>query len=198
MKCWEGCELRSKTPLFGERELRQLGRAVRSAREKAGLSQTQMADKAGLSIRPVRELEAGRSSPSLATIVAIVDALSITLDGLIAAARVKEPRYGLLPAGEVRRGDNELVVSIDQPRLKVRIVDVDAGHHVDLPEGAAFAHVLGGSVTATLDDEQVKLGRGDSLHSGPGVLTELAAADGHVQMLLVEAPGGRNAADCPR
>jgi transcriptional regulator with XRE-family HTH domain len=179
--------LRSKTPLFGEQELRQLGRAVRDAREKAGLSQAQVADKAGLSIRPLRELEAGRSSPSLATIVAIVDALSITLDGLIAAARVRQSRYGLLPAREVRRGDNELVASIEQPRLKVRIVDVDASDHVNVPGGATLAHVLGGSITATLDEEQVKLRRGDSLHSGPGVLTDLAAADGHAQVLLVEA-----------
>lgn len=177
----------TNTPLFGERELRQLGRAVRGAREKAGLSQTLLAERAGLSIRPIRELEAGRSSPSLATIVAVVDALSMTLDGLIAAARVRQSGYGLLPAAELSRGDNGLAASIDQPRLKVRIVDLDASEHVNLPAGPVFAHVLQGSISATLDDKQVKLRGGDSLHSNPGVLTDLSAADGQVRVLLVEA-----------
>lgn len=181
--------MRSQGHLFGDRELRQLGRAVREARERGGFSQSQLADDSGLSARAVRELEAGRSSPSLATIVAIVDALSITLDELIAAARARRPVFGLLPADEAGPYDRELVTAIEQPRLRVRVVDAGSGDPVALPSGSTFAHVLGGAVTATLDGEQVKLRHGDSLHSRPGVLTDLEPADGRVRMLLVEAPG---------
>lgn len=180
----------SQSHLFGKSELRQLGRAVREARERVGLSQVQLADNAGLSLRPLRELEAGRSSPSLATIVALADALPLTLDGLIAAARTKQPQYGLLPAKDVRWGDNELVAGIDRQRARVRIADVGSDDGVSLPAGPVFAHVLRGVVTATLEGEQVKLRQGDSLHSCPGVLTDLAASDGRALVLLVEATGG--------
>lgn len=183
--------MRNQAHLFGERELRQLGRAVRDAREKAGLNQSQLAAQSGLSARALRELEAGRSSPSLATILAIVDTLSMTLDELIAAARAKRTTFGLLRARDADQGDAEVPAGIDQPRLKVRVVHVDASDHVNLPGGATFAHVLGGAITATLDGEQVKLRHGDSLHSRPGVLTDLAAADRHAKVLLVEALGSQ-------
>ena len=179
-----------QTHLFGDRELRQLGRAVRGAREKAALSQAQLAENAGLTIRPLRELEAGRSSPSLSTILAIAEALSVSLDELVAAARARPTLYGLLPAKDVGKNDNELVAGFEQPRLKVRIADVSSSDAVGLPSGSTFAHVLEGTMTATLDGEQVNLAHGDSLHSRPGVLTQIAARDGRARILLVEAIGG--------
>lgn len=181
--------MRNQGHLFGEKELRQLGRGVRAAREKGSMSQAQLADKSGLSARAVRELEAGRSSPSLATIVAIVDALSVTLDELIAAARAQQPVFGLLPAAGDGSYDRKLVTGIEQPRLRVRIVEAGPADPIALPSGSTFAHVLGGGATATLDGEPVKLGHGDSLHARPGVLTELEPADGRVRVLLVEASG---------
>ncbi|MGO4843596.1 helix-turn-helix transcriptional regulator, partial [Rhizobiaceae sp. 2RAB30] len=76
----------STARLFGQKELRQVGRHVRLTREKAGLTQSQLAESAGLSPRAVRDLEAGRrSNPTLATMVAIVDVLGFTLDELVTA-----------------------------------------------------------------------------------------------------------------
>lgn len=175
---------------FGERELRQLGRAVRNVREKAALSQAQLAENAGLTVRPLRELEAGRSSPSLSTILAIAEALSVSLDDLIAAARARPALYGVLAAKDLTQRDHQLVAGIEQPRLRVRISNVRSGDDVSLPTGSIFAHVLGGAMSATLDGEQVSLAHGDSLHSRPGVLTEITARDGRAQVLLVEAIGG--------
>lgn len=182
--------MRGQNQLFGERELRQLGRAVREARERMGISQSQLAGDSGLSARAVRELEAGRSSPSLATIVAIVDALSMTLDELIAAARARRAVFGVLRAGEAGPSDRELVTAIENPRLRVRVVEAASGAAIALPSGSTFAHVLGGAASATLDGEQVKLRHGDSLHARPGILTQLEPEDGRVRVLLVEAPNG--------
>lgn len=181
--------MRGQGHLFGERELRQLGRAIREARERGGLSQSRLADDAGLSARAVRELEAGRSSPSLATIMAIVDALSVTLDELIAAARARRPAFGLLRAPEAGPCDRELVTAIEQPRLRVRIVEAGPDDTIALHSGSTFAHVLGGAVAATLDGEQARLRHGDSLHARPGVLTGLEPAGERVRVLLVEASG---------
>jgi transcriptional regulator with XRE-family HTH domain len=181
--------LHSQNQLFGERKLRQLGRAVREARERKGISQAQLARNSRLSARAVREVEAGRSSPSLATIVAIVDALSIGLDELVAAARARRAVYGLLSAAEAGPYDRVLVTPIEQPRLRVRVVDAVSGELIVVPSGSIFAHILGGAATATLDGEQVNLRHGDSLHSRPGVLTGLDPQDGRVRMLLVEASG---------
>ncbi|MBD9375420.1 helix-turn-helix transcriptional regulator [Rhizobium sp. ARZ01] len=175
-----------ETRLFGERELRQLGRSVRSARKEAGITQSQLSERSGLSPRVVRELEAGRSNPTLATIVAIVDVLSITLDDLIGAARSNRVIFDVLPAAELRHGDNELTRLLPRPRLKARLLDLDVAEPVSLPEGSAFAHVLSGSVGALLDDENLLLRQGDSLHSRPGVLKDLAVRS-RARILLVEA-----------
>lgn len=166
---------------------------MREARERGGLSQTQLAGNSGLSARAVRELEAGRSSPSLATIVAIADALSITLDELIAAARAQRQAFGLLTAAGLSAGagpyDRELITAIAQPRLRVRVIDAGPNDPIVLPAGSAFAHVLGGAMKAVLDEEHAMLSQGDCFHSRTGVLTAMMPSAGGVRVLLVEAPG---------
>lgn len=175
-----------ETRLFGEKELRQLGRSVRSARKETAITQSQLAERSGLSPRVIRELEAGRSNPTLATIVAIVDVLSITLDDLIGAARSNRVVFDKLPATEIRHGANELTRLLPRPRLMAKILDLDAAEPVSLPEGSAFAHVLSGSVGVLLDHENFMLHQGDSLHSRPGVLQEMAVHS-RARILLVEA-----------
>lgn len=177
-----------KVRLFGQRELRQVGRHVRLEREKAGLTQAQIADAAGMSARAVRELEAGRSNPTLATMVAIADVLSITLDELIIAARISPPGPDLTTADETGPGTTMLSRTIANPQFRASIVDFREGAaRPDLPAGAVFGHVLGGGVSISLDGEETVLRQGDSLHAQSGVLRDIRAAAEGTRILLVEA-----------
>lgn len=177
--------------LFGQKELRQVGRHVRQAREKAGLTQSQLADSAGISSRAVRELEAGRSNPTLATMVAIVDVLAFTLDELVIAARTSLPGPDLTLAGDIGPGSNPLSRTLPNPRMSARIVDFggDGPGDQDVPAAAVFGHVLGGSVTVSLDGEEITLRQGDSLHARSGVVRHWHAHGDRTRMLLVEAGG---------
>lgn len=176
--------------LFGQRELREIGRYVSREREKLGLTQTQVADSAGISTRSVRDLEAGRSNPTLSTMVAIVDVLSITLDELITAARIKRPDPDMTHASDIGPGVTSLTRSISNPRLRASIIDfADTAGQPDLPGGAAFGHVLAGSVRISLDGEEILLRQGDSLHARSGVLEKMSAAGTGTRVLLVEAAG---------
>lgn len=181
----------STVRLFGQKELRQVGRHVRLAREKAGLTQSQLAESAGISSRAVRELEAGRSNPTLATMVAIVDVLGFTLDELVIAAKASLPGPDLTPAEDVGPGSNALTRTLPNARMNARIIDFggDGLRGQDMPAGAVFGHVLTGSVTVLLDGEEITLRQGDSLHARAGVMHQWQARGDRTRMLLVEASG---------
>lgn len=179
--------------LFGQRELREIGRQIRLEREAQGLTQTQVADAAGMSTRAVRDLEAGRSSPTLLTIIAVVDVLSLSLDELIAAARAKRPGPDLTVASAVGPGTTALTRDLANPRFRASIVDFsDSREPPAPPVGAVFGHVLAGSVGVVLDGEEIGLQPGDSLHARSGVLGEIRTAGTGTRVLLVETVGEGN------
>jgi len=66
----------------------QLGRAVRSERQRRGLSQEELAERAGLDRTYVSGLERGTRNPSLTTQHKIADALGLPLADLLGHARL--------------------------------------------------------------------------------------------------------------
>ncbi|MFQ6329495.1 helix-turn-helix transcriptional regulator [Nocardia sp. CWNU-33] len=56
-----------------------IGRAIRTARRRHRLTQEQLAELAGTSTRTVRGIEHGSGSTSIATVVAVADAVGLTL-----------------------------------------------------------------------------------------------------------------------
>ncbi|MDO9398421.1 MAG: helix-turn-helix transcriptional regulator [Herbiconiux sp.] len=57
-----------------------LGNTLRAARREAGLSQAQLAELAGVSERTLRDIERGRSSVSLAAVLAVANALGLRVE----------------------------------------------------------------------------------------------------------------------
>jgi transcriptional regulator with XRE-family HTH domain len=56
---------------------------LRKTREEKGLSQAELAEKAGLQPSAVSHFEAGRRRPSLENLKRLADALNVTLDSLL-------------------------------------------------------------------------------------------------------------------
>lgn len=77
----------------------QLGDALRTARKQLSLTQPQLAMAAGVGLRFVVELEAGKPTVRLAQVLRVIEALGgeFTLSGLPSAA----------PAVEVKRGGHD-------------------------------------------------------------------------------------------
>jgi transcriptional regulator with XRE-family HTH domain len=64
---------------------------LRELREKAGLTQQQLADKAGIPVTSLRNHEQGQRSPSWAAVVKLSKALGVTADTFSACDEVSEP-----------------------------------------------------------------------------------------------------------
>ena len=64
---------------------RQFGKRLRTLRERAGKSQGDLADKAGLSRVYLNQLEAGKRDPSLSTLTRLARALGVKLEALVGA-----------------------------------------------------------------------------------------------------------------
>ena len=63
---------------------KELGKALRSARKQLGLTQSQLALAAGVGVRFIVDLEGGKPTVRLDTVMLVIDALGgvINLDGL--------------------------------------------------------------------------------------------------------------------
>ena len=57
---------------------RQFGRKLKALRERRGVSQAELADRAGLSREYVNKLEAGKYDPTLGTLGRLAKALGVT------------------------------------------------------------------------------------------------------------------------
>ena len=180
---------------FGRRDLGRLGRIVRDRREGAGLTQRQLAEVAGISERTLGQLEGGRASPGLVTVMRVGDALGVPLPDLVAAATAERSVAVHTPAQDHESAD--LTGDLDAPRMHARLTHLDAGGATIStglrPGETAFGFVLDGTVSvATRDGRSARLARSDAFHARDGVGCGLSAAAGaparllHITMRTVE------------
>jgi XRE family aerobic/anaerobic benzoate catabolism transcriptional regulator len=119
--------------------LRELGRRLRAAREKRGLSVVELAARAELSRRYLTEAEAGRANPTLLVLARLAHELGLTLSGLLdlpVAPRVHEriALVGLRGAGKSTVGRRVALA------LEVPFVELDG--EVEKHSGLRLAQVF--------------------------------------------------------
>lgn len=96
------------TPITVKRSLRQAGESIRTWRKLQGVTQTEIADRAGIDPRTLRNLELGRGTLSFEAALRVLNALGV-LEAAIAAIDPYNSDVGRLRADErlperVRRG----------------------------------------------------------------------------------------------
>ena len=64
----------------------QIGEAVRAARDKAGLTQAGLAEAADISDETVSRIERGAYEPAVSTLIALADALGVSVEQLVGRA----------------------------------------------------------------------------------------------------------------
>ena len=167
-------------------DLRKIGRQFRILRERSGRTIAQLARAASLSERAVRDLEAGRTNPSLATVVSLADVLGANLHDLVDASRRIDVVSDYTSAADAIE-TTELTRTLRLPRMRARIVQIGAGDAADLPANAVFGYVLADSVAVALDGEETVLRQGDSFHARAGVLQGWRSPATGGRLLVVEA-----------
>jgi transcriptional regulator with XRE-family HTH domain len=77
---------------MAEKEIPMLARRLRDMREAAGLSQQELAVKAGLSVSVVSQIEQGKKAdPRMSTVVALASALGVDVGSLAVSASPDAP-----------------------------------------------------------------------------------------------------------
>ena len=139
------------------------GALVRQCRRRAGLAQRELAARAGLSVRALRDIEQGRvRRPRMGSVHRLVDALSLTglervalLDAFGEAGTHRPEgaggavRIDVLGPLVLRRGAATLHIGQAMPRTLLCLLALHAGEPVPVRTVAAFGNA---SCCSRLDD----------------------------------------------
>jgi len=166
---------------FRREHLKSFGRRLRQLREARSWSLKRLAAESSVSVAAIQKIEAGEASPSLLTILTVVDVLGEPLDRLIADSRHAEAEVkvvrGSLPKGgaAVQPLSDRLADRV----MSASLITLPAGGAIpatDMPTGAPFmAYVLDGGLDIGLDGgERHRLTTGDALHASDPAPSDLA------------------------
>lgn len=183
--------------VIGDERIR-FGARLRHARQASRLSLDEVAARSGVTKSFLSRVERDLTSPSVASLVGICDAL-----GLSVADLFQTPQTTL-----VRRSDRPTVADLPKAAEVVDTLITPAGErHVTVIESAVAAGGSGGAVLYTLpsecevcfvlqgtaevqvEDEIFVLHAGDALTLGAGVPHSWKATGGGARILWILAPG---------
>lgn len=150
----------------------QIGEKLKRMRLRLNLTQEELAARTELSKGFISQLERDLTSPSIATLMDILEALGSDIGSFFHEAPPEKVVYGAADVF-VKEYEEEgaevswLVTDSQQHALEPILVSLKPGGSSfahDPHEGEEFGHVLAGSVTLVLGDKRYKLKKGDSFH----------------------------------
>lgn len=152
-----------------------IGNKLKDLRNKKGLTQEELADRCELSKGFISQLENDVTSPSIATLVDILQCLGTDLKNFFTDTPQEQIVFG--SADYFEKQDEELHNTIEwiipnaQKNMMEPIrVTLEAGGstYPDLPhEGEEFGYVLSGTVYIVLGDKTMKAGKGEAFYFKP-------------------------------
>ena len=75
---------------------KKLGYMVRSERERLGLSQSSLAERAGVSTRTISDIETCNGNPELATLIPLTQYLRISIDSVVQEDEADTTTYQIM------------------------------------------------------------------------------------------------------
>ncbi|MEE3623204.1 XRE family transcriptional regulator [Nitrospirillum sp. BR 11752] len=147
-----------------------MGDRIRARRKALGLTLQQLAQLSGLSAPFISQAERDLSVPSLVSLLALADALTVDLsyfmevpDGGTIVQRAAKPRR-IEADGPVDYID--LASDLADRKLDIVLMRVPPGHAFPTGQrkGEDFLYVIEGDVTGVVGNTKARLGPGDSLH----------------------------------
>ncbi len=148
-----------------------IGAKIRSTRLKLGLTQEELAARTELSKGFISQLERNLTSPSIATLVDILEALGTDTAAFFTASDANE-KVVFTPDdmfesenGDLRSKICWLVPNAQKNALEPILVSIEPGGSTaedDPHEGEEFGYVLSGNIILILGSKRLKLKKGDS------------------------------------
>ena len=147
-----------------------IGGRIKRLRQKLGLTQEELAARTELSKGFISQLERDLTSPSIATLMDILEALGTDVADFF--AKNEDEKVVFTPEdmfvsedSEIRSSVCWLVPNAQKNALEPILVSIESGGSTypdDPHEGEEFGYVLSGSVTLVLGLRRFKLRKGDS------------------------------------
>lgn len=148
-----------------------LGQKIRRRRRAIDMTLQQVSERVGLSIGFLSQIERGASTPSLASLCNIADALGVSVDAFVSpplqqSAVSRQGQRQSFSLGDVRRTYELLGREFPGAKLHPSLVRRPPGHVSEIMhnEGEDFVYILEGSMLLEVDGERHILNKGDSMH----------------------------------
>ncbi len=153
------------------RSLPSIGEALRKRRKEKKLSMQIVADKAGLSVGFISQVERGQSTPSLSSLNAMATVLELPMSGLLdqpddGQTHTKSQTRSTYSVGEDTLAYERLSTTFNHSMLHSVIVHEPPGHRYEpiSHRGEELFFVLAGEITVEIEGERHVLSEGDSIH----------------------------------
>jgi len=152
-----------------------VGINIRKLREKKGLTLRELAMNMSVSASLLSQIETGKTSPSLATLKKVADALNITIGSLI-SDRQESPSQIIVRADERQKMDRGskgmqmYLLTSDDPNKQMEPLlfkleeKAGSGKETYKHFGQEFILILKGAMEITLNDTNYILKKGDTIY----------------------------------
>lgn len=175
----------------------EIGKKIKRMRLRLGLTQEELASRTELSKGFISQLERDITSPSIATLMDILEALGSDVGAFFnerAEEKVVYRAEDMFLKEEKERGMTIrwLVTNAQKNALEPILVTLAAGASTDGDdphEGEEFGYVLSGAVTLVNGDDKYRLRKGDSFYFRPSGVHYLSCGGrSEARVLWVSAP----------
>lgn len=149
-----------------------LGKKIRKRRRAIDMTLQQVSERVGLSIGFLSQIERGASTPSLASLCNIAEALGTSVDAFVKAppratgAVSRQGEREAFSLGDARRTYELLGAGIADAKLHPTLVRRPPGHVSEIMhnEGEDFVYIIEGCILLEVGGERHILNKGDSMH----------------------------------
>jgi transcriptional regulator with XRE-family HTH domain len=138
---------------------------LRALRARRGLTLAELSEQTGISVSTLSRLESGGRRPTLDLLIRLAGVYRASLDDLVGAPQIADPRVH--PKPFFREGRAIIPLTRSNPDVRAYKI-VLPGHAPDRPvergahEGYDWIYVLSGRVRLALGDEEIVLGPGEA------------------------------------
>ncbi len=151
-----------------------IGPAVRERRKSLSLTLQELADRSGLSVAFISQVERGKTTPSIMSLLQLSESLEVDMNYFVTASQEEKI---------IHRGDDPEYIEVDSPITYIRLSNPFpqqklepfifilppnhrslTGRNQEGHEGEGFLYILKGKVHGEYRGEKFILNPGDSMH----------------------------------
>lgn len=152
-----------------------IGNKINQLRKRNGLTQEELADRCELSKGFISQVERGLTSPSIATLVDILESLGSNLQDFFNETGEEKIVFKKDDVFEKEDRDlhhtiNWLIPNAQKNNMEPILITIEAGGStvIDEPhEGEEFGYIIGGAINIYIGEEGFRAKKGDSFYFKP-------------------------------